>query len=201
MAQTLKHFAVKLARLPRGTQALVSGLAALVVLLWPRKTSKLDYINTATRDLYYGPLRFVPAPTPENPEGIRITNDFESRNIIRKTFPLIGFAAIHKSAAPALEAALTEIQRKGMGHLIHSYEGGFYPRFVRNSKTNLSSHSYGTSIDINARENPQGKLGTPDQDKLAAIFEKHGFYYGNRFSNPDPMHMEYVKPPKGVLVS
>lgn len=197
----LKQIAVKLARLPRGTQALVSGLAALVVILWPRKTTKLDYISGTTRDLYYGPIRFVPAPTEDNAEGVRLTNDFESKNIIRKTFPLIGFAAIHRLAAPSLEAALREIERKGMGHLVRSYAGGFYPRFVRGSKTNLSSHSYGTSIDINAQENPQGHPPTPGQEQLAPIFEKHGWYWGDKFRpTRDPMHFEFILPPKGVLV-
>lgn len=190
----------KLGRLPRGYQALATGLGTLIVISWPRKaaalapSAQLTYITPAQRDQYYGPITYVAAPTADNPEGIRITNDFEAQNIVRKSFPLIGRAAIHRKAAPSLEAALSEIESRGLGHLVRSFEGGYYPRFVRNSRSNLSSHSYGTSIDINARENAQGTLGTEDQDRLGAIFEQYGWYYGKRFSNPDPMHMEYVLP-------
>lgn len=184
-------------RKPNLIQALIASAAGLVVLLWPRKTTKLDYIDNATRDRWYGPIQYVPAPTADNAEGIRITNDFEAKNIVRKHFPLIGVAAVHRLAAPALEKALTEIQRKGWAHKIKTFEGAYYPRFVRN-RTYLSSHAYGTSVDINARDNPQGGKPTPDQQDIAPIFEKHGFYWGNRFSNPDPHHLEYVIRPPGI---
>ena len=187
--------------LPRGAKIFGAAVGTLV-LFWPRKTApiKLDYINTSTRDRWYGPIQFVPNPVPGNPEGIRITNDFEARNIVRKRFPLIGYAAIHKLAAPSLEAALSEIQDSGLGDRVRTFAGGYYPRFVRKSTTNLSSHSYGTSIDINAGENPQGSPPTAEQAELAPIFAKHGWYWGENFSpTRDPMHFEYVLQPLGEI--
>lgn len=195
----MKLFGMQLKK-PNRLQALVASGAGLLVLLWPRKTTKLDYIDTGTRDRWYGPIRYVPAPIPGNPEGIQITNDFASKNIIRKEFPLIGMASIHRLAAPSLEKALREIKAKGWADKIRSFEGGYYPRFVRNSRSNLSSHSYGTSIDINAGTNPQYGKPTLNQEDIAPIFERNGWYWGNRFSNPDPMHFEYVVKPAEVSV-
>jgi hypothetical protein len=188
----------RLSDMPRGAKWLAAAAGALV-FLWPRKTTKLDYINTATRDRWYGPIQFIPYPVAGNKEGIRITNDFEARNIVREDFPLIGRAGVHRLAAPSLHAALEEIARRGWGYKIRSFAGGFYPRFVRNSTTNLSSHSYGTSIDINADENPQGSPPTQDQLDIAPIFERHGWYFGDKFKpTRDPMHFEFVLPPAGV---
>src|SRR5262245_32221515 len=164
------------------SSAIATGVG-LIVLLWPRKTSKLDYITTSQRDRYYGPIQYIPSPTPDNPEGIHITNDFQAKNITREFFPLIGTASIHKLAAPSLRQALTEIERDGLGRYVTSYAGGYYPRFVRGSRSNLSSHSYGTSIDINASSNGQGTQGTQEQEMLAPYFERNGWYWGKRFSN------------------
>ncbi len=199
MAQTILKLLGQVRNLPKHTQALLAGATGLIVLLWPRKTSPLSYITTSQRDQWYGPIRFIPLPTIDNPEGISVTNDFYARNIVRKAFPIIGVASIHKLAAPSLEAALREIERKGWASKIRSFEGGYYPRYVRGSSTNLSSHSYGTSIDINAWSNPQGSPPTDDQALLAPIFEKHGWYWGDRFtSKRDPMHFEFIIQPKGV---
>lgn len=152
----------------------------------------LSYISNAERDARFGPLRFVPAPTASNPEAIRITNDFPSR-IVRWDFPLIGPASVHELAAPSLHAALAEIEARGMGHLVRQFSGGYYPRLVRNSTTSLSSHAYGTAIDVNADENPQGSPPTADQTQLAPIFEKHGWYWGDKFRpKRDPMHFDFV---------
>lgn len=193
----MKVFGIQLKR-PNRLQTLVASAAGLLVLIWPRKTTKLDYITPTIRDHWYGPIRYVPAPTPYNAEGVTITNDFKAQNIVTREFPIIGLASIHRLAAPSLEKALREIKAKGWAHKIRSFEGGFYPRYVRGSTTNLSSHSYGTSIDVNAGTNPQGGASTPDQDDIAPIFERNGWYWGKRFSFTDPMHFEFVGKPKGV---
>ena len=199
MAHTIQRILTVVRSLPKGSKALLASAAGLIVLLWPRKTSPLSYISMSQRDRWYGPIQYIPMPTENNPEGISITNDFYAQNIVRRAFPIIGVASIHRLAAPSLDAALTEIQRNGWADKIRSYEGGYYPRFVRGSNVNLSSHSYGTSIDINAGSNPQGLEPTDDQRLLAPIFEKHGWYWGDRFnSKRDPMHFEFVLQPKGV---
>ena len=165
----------------------LAGAAGLFTLLLSRGRKPLPYLTTAQRDEYYGPIRFVAAPTVNNPEAIRITNDFPSR-VVWRSMPIIGTIQIHEAAAESLDAALREIQRKGWAGKIRSFQGSYVPRFVRGSTKNLSSHSYATSIDVNADENPQGSGPTEDQKLIAPVFEKHGWYWGNRFSKRDPMH-------------
>lgn len=155
-------------------------------------TAALRYISNAERDARFGPLRFVPAPRADDPEAVRVTNDFEKR-LVTVDFPIIGRARIHELAAPSLFAALKEIEDRGLGHLIHSFHGSYNPRFVRGSTTSLSSHAYGTSIDINANENPRGSAPSAALTTLAPIFEQHGWYWGDRFRpTRDPMHFEFV---------
>lgn len=184
--------------------AIAAGAAGLAALLFTRKANApLVYPTTRQRDAWFGPIQFEPAPTASNAEGIKILNDFEARNIVRRSFPLIGQAAIHRLAAPSLEAALLDIQRAGLGSKVKSFAGGYYPRFVRGSTENLSSHSYGTSVDINAGENPQGKPPTADQIAIAPYFEQRGWFWADRYlhSPRDPMHFEYVIPPAGKAVA
>lgn len=168
------------------------------------RASALHYPTPAERDALYGPLDWEPAPTANNPEAIRITNGFE-RQIVAVDVPLLGRVRIHRGAAPSLVRALEEIERLGWGHKIRSFEGGFEPRVVRRLdgtlSGNLSSHAYGTSIDVNAGSNPQGGEATADQRDLAGVFERHGWYWGARFSTPDPMHFEYVLPPERTVAT
>lgn len=176
----------------------------LSLLRWlrsvPLPAPVLSYLTPAQRDALYGPLSWVPAPSPNNPEGIRITNGFE-RKVVSVNAPVLGIVRVHEGAAPSLVRALSDIERLGWTDKIRSFEGGFEPRRVRgsaSSSNNLSSHAYGTSIDVNAGSNPQGGSPTADQRDLASIFERHGWYWGARFSNPDPMHFEYVLRPESA---
>ena len=180
--------------------------AGLSLLRWLRRVPLpaplLSYLTPAQRDALYGPLSWVPAPSVNNLEAIRITNGFE-RRIVSVNLPVLGLVRVHEGAAPSLVRALSEIERRGWTGKIRSFEGGFEPRLVRgsgSSSNNLSSHAYGTSIDVNAGTNPQGGSPTADQRDLAGVFERHGWYWGARFSNPDPMHFEFVRPPERVPV-
>jgi D-alanyl-D-alanine carboxypeptidase len=160
----------------------------------------LTYITNSQRDDWFGPLRAIPFPQPGNPEAVLITNDFERENVITETFPILGTIRIHRAAAPSLHRIMSEIESKGWAYKIKTFDGSYVPRFVRGSDTSLSSHAFATSIDINARENGQGMPPTKDQEDLAPIFQKHGWYWGKNFTTKtDPMHFEYVLPPRGVI--
>lgn len=192
----LLQFGLKTIRSHRWT---VAGVIGLTSLLYARKKvppSTLPYISNSVRDLWYGPIAFMNAPTASNPEGILITNNFK-QNIVRRLFPIIGTIDIHYQAVDSLDAILSEIAQKGWTSKVKQFDGSWVPRYVRGSQSSLSSHSYGTSIDLNARDNPRGSPPTTDQALLAPIFEKHGWYWGDRFTSiRDPMHFEYVLEPK-----
>jgi len=170
----------------------VAGALAFVTLLWPRKAkAPTRYITNAERDRIFGPLTYVAAPRTGDPEAIRITNDFP-RKVIRRVMPIIGAVDIHEKVAEPLYRALKAIERDGHASKVESFEGSYVPRFVRGSTTNLSSHSYATSVDINARTNPRGGSATANQRIIAPYFEREGFFWGNNFTSiPDPHHFEY----------
>lgn len=176
---------------------IAGGAVGLIVMLIPRKTSPLSYISTLTRDTWYGPIRFIPAPTDSNPEAIIITNDFAKR-VVRRYYPGLGNIYIHEEAADSLGKIMAEIERKGWLSKIKKFNGSYVPRFVRGSQSNLSSHTYATSIDINAEDNPVGSPPSADQKLLAPIFEKHGWYWGIHFPKTDPMHFEFILKPKAI---
>ncbi len=103
-------------------------------------------------------------------------------------FPSSGRIRFHKKAAPHLQAAIAEIAQKGLIGKIKSYDGAWVPRTVRGS-TRYSTHAFGIAIDINSRYHPIGREPlTAEQEgsnvELALIFERHGFYWGGRFTRP-----------------
>jgi hypothetical protein len=154
-----------------------------------------SYITTAERDARFGPIEWYSAPSSTNPERIVITNDFVSQNLVRRVYPQLPGSpeiTIHRQAAEPLAEVLRDLKSKGMLGLIRSFDGTYNPRLVRGSKENLSAHAYGTALDVNAGENPMGYGPTEDQERLARVFEAHGWYWGDRFSRRDPMHFEWI---------
>ena len=95
-----------------------------------------------------------------------------------------------------LVGAMHELQREGLGHLIHTYDGCYTPRFLnRIPEAGLSHHSWGVAIDINAAENPFGS--TPVMDpRVVRVMEQWGFTWGGAWKVPDGMHFEWVGPPR-----
>jgi hypothetical protein len=66
-------------------------------------------------------------------------------------------------------------------------------RFVRNSTTTISNHSWGTAIDLTL----QGKLDVRGDNrvqiglaKIAPIFNRHSWFWGAGFRTEDGMHFE-----------
>lgn len=139
-----------------------------------------------------------------NASDIRITDGWATKNIIKvhipqligvAGFPKDGMVQFHKAGAKQLQGFFAEVERQGLLHLVISWAGSFYPRFIRGSKTALSNHSWGTAFDINAPENwlnskpaPIGRKGS--LLKLVPIANSFGFYWGGHFSRQDGMHFE-----------
>ena len=71
---------------------------------------------------------------------------------------------------------------------------GYCFRMVRGSLNNLSNHSSGTAIDLNASKHPLGKVGTFPNDKvpmIRALAKKYGLRWGGDYkSRADEMHFE-----------
>lgn len=84
----------------------------------------------------------------------------------------------------------TVIQRK-LTKELHTFDGCFNIRDVRGVPGQLSWHSYGLAIDINAKDNPLGGQSTLNV-ALVNCFLDVGFVWGGEFSRKDPMHFQYA---------
>jgi hypothetical protein len=96
----------------------------------------------------------------------------------------------NKLIFPQLEAALREIQDRGLGDEIHpdEYAGCYYPRFIAGT-TSLSNHSFGLALDFNVPGNQRGTVGEMNRE-VVSIFKKWGFAWGGDWRYSDPMHFE-----------
>lgn len=76
---------------------------------------------------------------------------------------------------------------------------GYAFRNIRGSTNNLSNHSSGTAVDLNAVDHPLGKSGTFPAEKvpmIRALAKKYGMIWGGDFrSRPDEMHFEIAITP------
>ncbi len=72
--------------------------------------------------------------------------------------------------------------------------GCFAPRYKRTNGAELSVHTYGLAIDINASTNPLNKkLITDMPPAFVKAFRDNGFVWGGLFKGTkDPMHFQLV---------
>ena len=141
---------------------------------------------------------------------IEITDNWVANNISKFTIPQLidvpmytpngklkckGIIHLHKKAGPAFQRFFDLVEDQNLTHLIRTFDGAFYPRFIRGSKTSLSNHSWGTALDINAYANGLGKkpAGMGEDGcllPLVGLMHECGLYWGGHFSRQDGMHIE-----------
>jgi hypothetical protein len=116
--------------------------------------------------------------------------EWVSENIVSTTMPVVGRVRCHRLMVPQLRAALTDVQRAGLGHLLRTYDGCYVPRFIeRDPSRSVSLHTWGIAVDFDAATNGRGIRGTMDP-RIVAIFKRWGFRWGGDWSYTDPMHFE-----------
>jgi hypothetical protein len=118
-----------------------------------------------------------------------------SANIVHGEVPILGDVTCHRVLFPQLFAALSEIETEGLSREIDvkQYGGCYVPRFIsRDPRRGLSMHAFGLAVDLNVSQNYYGTRGHMDE-QIVAIFEKWGFAWGGRWSEPDPMHFELAR--------
>ncbi len=173
---------------------------------FPSKPTFPALTSKAERDKLFGKIEYVANPSQENPEGIRITNGFETNNIVRVELPQLAKATngkytamrFHKKCVFQLKGFFQELEEKGLLDRIIGYGGAYNARFIRGSRSVLSNHSYGTAFDINVATNPLNSEPAKFGEKgcvyeLVPIAHKWGFYWGGHFSRLDGMHFEIAK--------
>jgi hypothetical protein len=150
---------------------------------------------------------FQPAPVPGNPEAIHITSGWIAENLVSVQVPQLagvagapasGHIQLHRLVAPKVVELFARWEQAGLHQLCVTYEGSFVPRFIRGSRSELSSHAYGSAFDINASWNGFGALptrlgGKGSVRRLVPIGNELGFYWGGHFTRRDGMHFELAR--------
>lgn len=83
---------------------------------------------------------------------------------------------------------------------IDDFGGCFMYRLMRGSKFKLSTHSWGTAIDLDANRNTlketskTARFARPEYKPMIDIFYKHGFVSLGREKDFDWMHFQYGLP-------
>ena len=175
---------------------------------WPPRPKFEPLTSTSARQQIFGCFAYEAQPLPDNPENIRITDDWEDRNIVRVEIlqlrgisgaPASGNVRFHRLAAAQLRALWRDWERAGLLNLILTWDGSFTARFVRGSRTNLSNHCFGSAFDINASWNAlgtrpalSGRNGSVRE--LVELANKNGFFWGGHFRDrADGMHFEIAR--------
>jgi hypothetical protein len=167
-------------------------------------------VTRKARERMFGTFRYKSDPTPQNPERIKILDDWEKDNIQVVTLPQLkgipvygrpssGRLRFHKNAIPQLKALWLAWEDAGVIDHVLTYEGSYNPRFIRGSRDILSNHAYGSAFDINYRWNRLGTIPALEGQEgsvreLVDIANQHGFFWGGHFkARPDGMHFEVAK--------
>jgi len=101
---------------------------------------------------------------------------------------------VNKQVWPVLDAAMRACLALNDGYKIRTL-GCFAPRRKR-VNNDLSVHSWGAAVDINADTNPlsmDGIMRRDIPDKWICEFMKRGWVWGGLFSKPDCMHMQFCR--------
>jgi hypothetical protein len=172
---------------------------------FPPRPNFPPLISNQQRASIFGHHEYVPAPTRDNPEGIRILGAWQSANIVNVLIPQLRKALgnkapqqiqFHRLAASQLQGMWAEWERAKLLDHILEYDGSYVPRFVRGSRSTLSNHAFGSAFDINARYNTLGKrpplVGERGSVReLVPIANRWGFFWGGHYSaRRDGMHFE-----------
>ncbi|MFM9985592.1 MAG: M15 family metallopeptidase [Flavobacteriales bacterium] len=142
-----------------------------------------------------------------NPDStIKILGNWESENIVTIASPWISQLPpyklsklrVHKKVADRFIDLFEAWKKAGLLNRVNTFDGCFYPRLIRGSATNLSTHSYGIAFDINASTNGLGKVppllnANGCVRELVPIANDLGWYWGGHFSRMDGMHFEIAQ--------
>lgn len=171
----------------------------------PATPERVVTLSNATRERLFGKFTFKATPAPGDLERIFVNPPWPRENIIEVQVPALKKVqnipyrgvALHKLVMPHFEELIAAWEEAGLLSKILTWNGGYVPRFRRGQaeKRVLSSHSWGSAFDCNARWNPFRKppaaLKTEGSVReLAVIAKKLGWVWGGDFRTPDGMHFE-----------
>ena len=164
----------------------ITGGAAEVDLLTPPAANPVAFLTGSKAAEAFGAFsyRYFPDGT------IQPDSAWVHDNIVTTSVPLLGVVTCHKLMIDQLRGALAEVEARGLGGSLHTYDGCYVPRFIeRNPDNSISLHTWGIAIDLDASTNYRGIKGTMDP-AIVEIFKRWGFRWGGDWKYTDPMHFE-----------
>lgn len=181
---------------------------AVLMGLWraeyPMKPTNIKPLSTSERIKLFGKIYFEAAHDLRDKDAIIIKGTWEKDNMVwvevPQLTPIRGTSKIlcHKLVAHQFVGLFKELEEKNLLSLILTWDGLFYPRFIRGYYGVLSTHSWGVAFDINIDWNKLGATPALIGEKgsvrlLVEIALKWGFYWGGWFSRKDGQHFEIYK--------
>lgn len=97
----------------------------------------------------------------------------------------------NRDMAGGLAGALARVLHKGLVSELKTFDGCFCIRKKR-GLDEMSTHSYGLAIDINAHENPLGGESKLSPE-LVGCFVDAGFIWGGTWHRKDPQHFQWAE--------
>jgi hypothetical protein len=155
-------------------------------LNWPPRPPFAPLADNSQREQLFGRIEWERA----SGDNIRITNNWVAENIVDVTIPQLasisgggnGIIKFHRLAADQLQRLWAAWEEAGLLDRVRTFDGAWFPRTLRNSPNTLSSHTYGTDFDINARWN--GLMQVPalvgeegSVRELVPIANQFGFWW------------------------
>ncbi len=176
---------------------------------WPKKPEGFVSLDYQSRLKVFGQFSYIPAPSKFNPEGIKITDNWQKDNIVLVKVPQLvgvsgapadGSVSIHKKCAKQLLSVFQAWEDAGLKNRVLSWAGAWAPRYIRGSRTTLSNHAWASAFDINAPWNGLGTVPALVGQKgsvreLVMIAYENGWDWGGWFGNgrQDGMHFQAYK--------
>ena len=172
---------------------------------WPEKPVFRPFSQKEYQQRF-GPFSWK-LKTGHNPgREIEIKSPWAEENLVFINTPLLaplppykaGRMRVHKKVAGQFENLFQQWEKARLKLLLLTYDGGFYPRMIRGSDSQISAHSYGIAFDINAQWNGLGRIPPKTGEEgsvreLVEIAHENGFYWGGHFTRKDGMHFEVAK--------
>jgi hypothetical protein len=193
---------------PTSGVARARGFGAEADATYPQRPSFMPLVTNIDRARVFGQFSFVPAPSPGNAEGIRITDDWVPRNIVTVVIPQISFlqggphdgrVQCHRLVAERARELFARWEHEGLLPHLRTWAGSWVPRFVRGSRASLSNHAFGSAFDVNAAWNglgaapaATGAIGSVRE--LVPVANELGWWWGgHNTTRPDGMHFEIAR--------
>ena len=126
---------------------------------------------------------------------LRIDPGWVRDRVATEPVPILGRVTCARALFGQLRAALRDVARAGLGHLLDpgDFGGCYAPRFLnRDASAGISHHAWGAAIDLNVSENPFGRVPSMDR-RIVEVFERWGFTWGGEWLVPDGMHFELIR--------